>query len=143
VHARTDVRVPNNRLPLSLGMLRAVQIVPTLRTPLSRNFPGVLPRRAHRHTERTAPRLCVSGIHVTRVRAANSTSARARAAQSNELCETFLAVRARSIIAQWISAPHWSHLVTRDPSILSSPRVCSGFFLAFLTRVAFDYVIVS
>lgn len=73
-HARTNVRgrVPNNRLPLSLGMLRtatSLQIVPTLRVlllapspppprprspapPLSRNFPGVLPRRAHRHTER-------------------------------------------------------------------------------------------
>lgn len=70
-HARTNVRgrVPNNRLPLSLGMLRTatgLQIVLTLRVlrfhpvalspprkPLSRNFPGVpYPRSAHRHTER-------------------------------------------------------------------------------------------
>lgn len=40
-HARTNVRgrVPNNRLPLSLGMLRTatgLQIVPTLRGPHSR-----------------------------------------------------------------------------------------------------------
>lgn len=63
VHARTNVRgrVSNNRLPLSLGMLRtatSLQIVPTLRVlllslpphplhfpaqPLSRNFPGAPP----------------------------------------------------------------------------------------------------
>lgn len=76
VHARTNVRrrVPNNRLPLSLGMLRtatSLQIVPTLRVlllfpsspsqpyfpaqPLSRNFPGVLPRRPPAYWTGTDP----------------------------------------------------------------------------------------
>lgn len=73
VHARTNVRrrVPNNRLPLSLGMLRtatSLQIVPTLRVllpfpPSSPPNPTFLHSRcqeisqgfspvAHRHTER-------------------------------------------------------------------------------------------
>lgn len=78
-HARTRGRVPNNRLPLSLGMLRTatgLQIVPTLRAPhsrcqeISQGFSPVV----HRHTERAVDsRLCVSGIHVARPPAAKPT----------------------------------------------------------------------